>query len=207
MPWDGFYGGDAVVCRGPRNEITKAYLYDYYERDVLNADHPGFFDPRLSDQQFVSAIADKLEALSPDVFLAFRREAGKLATYLRAGKRPSHPDFIFQKKLRIDQIPDQGPRRVLYLSRDCKVEQLVIRYKRYNRVTYYIQSDVFQKLSAKDRRGLILHEALYHSFNLFYGDTDSARSRFFNRGLIARPLRQLSTSYLEDLLKRAYAFF
>lgn len=206
LSWDGFYGGDAVVCR-KKNQITSAELLDYVERDQLSIYVPLVYDPGLSDYLFVNKLADKLERLAPDVFVSFRREASKLATYMGTGK--AHPDIIFYQNEKLDQIPDSGHRHstVLYKHPNCKVEQLVIRYKRYNRVTYYVQAEIFQKLSARDRRGIILHEALYHAFNMFYGDSDSERTRFFHRSIMRRPLPQLTPKYLTKELQKSYVMF
>lgn len=207
IPWDGFYGGDAVVCR-KGGKIISSELLDYVEMDPLIREQVYIYEKQFNNLQFVNLMATKLERISMDVFLSFRREAVKLATYM-TGSGPSfrkHPDIIFYTNKKIDQIPDTG--RTTYPVRvgkkGCTVEQLVIRHKRYNRVAYYIQADVFNMLSPRDKRGLILHEAIYHSFNMFYGDFDSSRTRYFNRRLMTRPLNQLTQKTLQTLLQNAY---
>jgi len=209
IPWDGFYGGDAVVCR-KEGKIISSELLDYVEADVLIRNPSYVFEKQYTNHQFMTLMADKLEKIAPDVFFAFRREALKLATYM-TGAGPSykkHPDIIFYTNKRIDQIPDQGPTYAIPVGKKgCQVEQLVIRHKRYNRVAYYIQADIFHKLSPKDKRGLILHEALYHAFNMYYGDRDSSRTRYFNRSIMLRPLKELSLPKLHQILQNAYVRF
>lgn len=207
IPWHDFYGGDAVVCR-KAGQIVSSELLDYVELDQLIRNPVYGYDRKLTNVQFVSLMAKKLERVSPDVFLAFRREAVKLALYMTAPgpQQKKHQDIQFYTHRRLDQIPDTG--RSTYSVRvgkkGCAVEQLVIRHKRYNRMTYYIQADVFSKLTERDKRGLILHEALYHSFNLFYGDMDSARARYFHRAIMSRPLDKLTDKTLSDILRNAY---
>lgn len=209
ISWDGFYGGDAVVCR-KAGKIVSSQLLDYAESDIMIRKPDYIFESQYTNVQFVNLMADRLERVAPDVFLAFRREAVKLATYMTAlgPSAKKHPDVIFYHDKKIDQIPDSGPTYAVPVGKKgCQVEQLVIRHKRYNRIAYYIQADVFNMLSPRDKRGLILHEALYHAFNMYYGDGDSCRTRYFNRSLMLTPMNKLSIPRVHHILQNAYVRF
>jgi hypothetical protein len=209
QPYQGFYGADAIVCRNDQDAILKVHLMDYVEADKMYPHFSVNFMKGYSDKDYFEAIATKLEDVSPDVFVSFRREAKKLAFYMNP-QRPgyhAHPDYHFVKDFKLVQVADLGLRKSVHVTEGCRIEQLVIRYKRFDRTTYYIQSELFNKLSPADRRGVMLHEAIYHAFNLYYGDHDSSRTRFFNRGLVAKPLNELTPDYLEKLLQNAYVHF
>ncbi|MFL5785433.1 MAG: hypothetical protein ACJ76H_12520 [Bacteriovoracaceae bacterium] len=209
QPYEGLYGGDAVVCRNPNNQIIRARLLDYVEADKFYPDLSIHFMTGINDLTYFELLATKLVGISPDVFVTFRRESKKLALRFSEGTigYQPHPDYVFVKDFKLLSVPDLGLRKPIAVAKGCKIEQLVIRYKRFDRTTYYIQSELFNKLSPVDRRGLMLHEALYHTFNLYYGDHDSARTRFFNRGIVAKPLNELTPDYLEKLLQNAYVHF
>lgn len=207
--WDTFYGGDAVVCRNNKNQVTKALLLDYAEKDKYypaGIKHDSF----LHDVHYVNLLSAKLERVSPDVFASFRREALKLAnqfsTYKKPGFKPSaHVRFV---KGPLFEVPDsQHSEAVNTNIKGCKVEQLVVRQKKYNTVVYHVQVEIFEKLSLRDRRGLIIHEALYHSFNMYYSDYYSNRSRFFNRQISRVPLQHLTDEMIVYAMRQAYIKF
>jgi hypothetical protein len=156
----------------------------------------------------VKKLSKILVKLSPDVFATFEREAKKLAEYMQPDAS-KNPNFIFVKNFKLNELEDMGVKYYQYLTpeKKCRVEQLVIRAKHYNGVTYWIQSEIYNKLNETDRRGIIIHEAIYHTFNLYYGDTDSARTRFFNRNIMVKKMEDMTPAFMEKVFKNAYLLF
>lgn len=209
QPWDGFYGGDAVVCRHPNKKIKAATLLDYVETDKHNRKTaPVAYQEELTDLQYVNALATKLEKIAPDVFGSFRREAVRLAvafdTYNKK-KITGVPQVIMVPGKSLPQIFDSYHRTTN--MKGCEVEQLVIREKKYKTVVYYVESEIYSQMSPLHRRGIILHEAIYHSFNMYYGDSDSARARFFHRNITQFKLSELTSKILEEYLRNAFVKF
>lgn len=206
--YDGYYGGDAIVCRGgPNGPITVAALIDYAEKDKFNRKYT-LYEGTITDSKFVDLMAFKLEKAAPDVFTTFRREAVRLTGAFNAYMRGNYKRKDVQFVDKLVQVTDNGARNAIKLKTPyCKIEQLMIREKKYNGVHYTVSKPIFDKLNPKDRRGLILHEAIYHAFNMYYGDSDSAKTRFFHRGLLQRPVNKLTSEMILEYLRQAYVYY
>lgn len=205
-----FYGGDAVVCRDSRDQIKKAYLLDYAEKERLFPDYK--IKMSRSTLEYAGTIATRLERQYPDTFIAFRRELMKLVENFEAFAKnnplPRNSVVEFVKDLSLLNIKDSYHKEVIGTNiKGCNVEQVVIRQKTYKGVSYLVQADIFRSLSETDRFGLALHEAIYHSFNMYYGDQSSARSRFFNRCIMRLPLHKLTTKQIEWCAQNAFIWY
>lgn len=205
----GLYGGDAVVCRNRSNQIIKARLLDYVESDIF---FPGFtpkIDSAGSSLSAANNLAKILEDASFDTFVSFRREYKKLLTQLETPPYSymTPGTVIFVKDLDLINIQDAYHKRLHTNVKNCKVEQVVIREKKFAGVTYYVQENIFRKLPRSHQRGLALHEAIYHSFNMYYGDTTSERTRFFNRCISNIHYTKLNAGKAEHCLKQAFVRF
>lgn len=205
-----FYGGDAVVCRDERGQIKEARLLDYSEKDSLLSEYKIKMSRPL--MKYVTTIANRLERKHPDTFIAFRRELLKLVegfeVYSKNNIQPMHSSVQFVKDLSLLNINDSYHWEVIGTDvKGCNVEQVVIRQKTYKGVSYLVQADIFKKLSATDRFGLALHEAIYHSFNMYYGDQTSGRSRFFNRCIMRMPLNKLNSKTIEWCSQNAFIYY
>ncbi len=202
----GLYGGDAVVCRNRYGKILKASLLDYSESDIY---FPGFtpkIDTRSSFMTAANNLGYLLEKTSFDTFISFRREYKKL---LEKFESPNYSmiesgPVIFVKNLDLINVQDAYHYDLQTNVRNCKVEQVVIRQKKFAGVSYYVQADIFKKLPKSHQRGLAIHEAIYHSFNMYYGDTTSERTRFFNRCISNFPHNTLTISKADRCLKQAF---
>jgi hypothetical protein len=206
--YDGYYGGDAIVCRSSGNgQITAATIIDYAEKDKFNRRYT-VYEGTITDYKFMGMMAYKLEQAAPDVFSTFRKEAERLSAAFTAYMRGNYKrkDVLFVNKL--VQVTDNGNRNAIKVKQKyCKIEQLVIREKKYNGVQYTVNKQIFDKLNPKDRRGLILHEALYHAFNMYYGDTNSAKARFFHRALLQQQVEKLTREKILEYLRQAFIYY
>jgi hypothetical protein len=205
----GLYGGDAVVCRDQSNKILKARLLDYVENDIFFPN----FTPKIDiNSRYVTSgsnLSNLLEKTSIDTFISFRREYLKLLTKFET---PNYSilqpgPVIFVRNLDLINIQDSSHGDLKTNVKNCNVEQVVIREKKFSGVTYYVQADIFSKLPKSHKRGLALHEAIYHSFNMYYGDTTSDRTRFFNRCISNVPHQNLTLSKADRCLKNAFVRF
>lgn len=202
----GLYGGDAVVCRNRKGQIYKASLLDYSESDIFFP----IFSPKIDSTSGYFTAANKLasilEKTSIDTFISFRREYLKLLSNFESPNYSmiqSGPVF-FVKDLDLINVQDASSGTIRTNIKNCRVEQVVIREKKFSGVTYYVQGDIFKKLPKSHQRGLAIHEAIYHSFNMYYGDTTSERTRFFNRCISNIPSHELNVKKADLCLKRAF---
>lgn len=205
--YEGFNGGDAVVCRDGKEKIKLASLLDYAEKFKQNKKTPISYERDIDVYDFMTVLANKLERVAPDVFFLFRREAIKLAIEFEKfenTKLPKHKDVAFTDVL-VGTLDDMNP--VTSNINGCKVEKMVIRERKIDGISYQVRSETFKHLSAKDRRGLVIHEALYHSFSSYYGDQDSIRTRYFHRSIMQYPLHMLTDSVIRNILRNAENFF
>ena len=72
---------------------------------------------------------------------------------------------------------------------------------------FLIQADIYVKLSKRDRRGVVLHEALFNSLQRYYGDLDSARTRYIHQRLVQYDLTELTPEVMQDILSHSYLDF
>lgn len=205
----GLYGGDAVVCRLRNGKISKVRLLDFAESDIFFPN----FTPQLNTNtnyfKEANELATILEKASPDTFISFRKEYLKLLAKFESPVRMSlseNAQVFFVKNLDLINILDSSYRLPTNI-RNCKVEQIVIREKKFAGVMYYVQADIFNLLPRSHKRGLALHEAIYHSFNMYYGDDTSERTRFFNRCISNYPIYNLTVSKADHCLKQAFVRF
>ncbi len=207
----GYTDGDAVVCRSSDGQISKAYLLDYAEIDVID---PNLiqFDSTKSDQEFVDDLGSYLFQISPDLFSGFRTMAGRIA---------------YQSALFINNLPLAGNQGVLFtsnqpavklnndiktrviknLDKNCLTEQVVMAQKNPRGIQLSINADIFVKLSQRDRRGLMIHEGIFFSVQHYYGDLDSARARYVHQRLMQYKLNELNQGVMTDILNHSYLDF
>lgn len=205
----GLYGGDAVVCRNQYGKITKASLLDYAESDIFFPNFSPKIDVSARYQTAGNNLATLLERTSVDTFISFRREYQRL---INKFEMPNYSmlesgPVIFVRNLDLINIQDTRHANLRTNVKNCKVEQVVIREKKFAGVTYYVQADIFKALPKSHQRGLAIHEAIYHSFNMYYGDTTSERTRFFNRCISNIPHLNLTISKADRCLKQAFVRF
>ena len=205
----GLYGGDAVVCRGLNNRIISARLLDYVESDIF---FPGFTPKIDITSNYMTAgknLGSILEKTSFDTFISFKREYSKL---LSRFETPNYSmiesgPVVFVRNLDLINIQDSAHYSLPTNVKKCRIEQVVIREKKFAGVTYYVQADIFKKLPKSHQRGLAIHEAIYHSFNMYYGDTTSERTRFYNRCISNISHASLTVSKADHCLKQAFVRF
>lgn len=202
----GLYGGDAVVCRNSRGRIMSARLLDYVESDIFFPDFSSKIDTQSNYVLASSDLSRTLEKVSFDTFISFRHEYLKLLTKFEAPNATmiASGPVIFVKDLDLVNILDSTHSGLKTNVKNCRVEQVVIREKKFAGVTYYVQANIFNALPKSHQRGLALHEAIYHSFNMYYGDITSERTRFFNRCISNIPHKVLTVSKADRCLKHAF---
>jgi hypothetical protein len=183
-------GGDAVVCRNAQGKITRAELFDYYEGRTLR-NFPTVTS-RLSDVDFYKSLAQRLYDFDEQTFADVREEALKLSTAITAylkGQR-IQPGVAFTKDVLTD-IPDTD---AISLPRNCEIEQLAVRLKRQfpEDPEYLIQGDILKKLSARDVRGLVIHELIYRGFTENLAAKNSVSARYLHQKIMAKPLEKMN---------------
>jgi hypothetical protein len=164
-------GGAAVVCRGPKGEVQKAFLYDTYAaandtrnpRKVLISDKP----PGQQVEAALKRIARARRSDGPgrDMWSSTIRRALGLV------KRDWLP---LKEGTRLPFVPDFEP-EFISDGKDCKAETMA----HYDDATSNLRVDmaIYAKLSNTDRAALYLHEALYKIDRLINGVTSSKPTR------------------------------
>ncbi len=200
---EGGNGGDVIVCRDGNAQIKSIELLDYYEarqmRQFKVLEYPG-----LTDKQFITAIADKINSLE-DLERPFdTREALELMNAVRHFIKTGQSNtkgILFTNEVLTD-IPDSEE---LFIPRGCYVEQIAIwQYPSFPEDPRFIfQADLLKNLSDRDLRGLVLHEMIYKTlYTRSFGDLlkDSYSPRYFHEKLMSRDLKEFTfVDYIQFL--------
>lgn len=185
-------GGDAVVCRNTRGEITSAELLDYYEGRILR----GFSvrdSAALSDEEFINENLGRISRLDGDFM--FTIDDGidllkKIRTFLETTETNARIGNVIFTSETLRDINDSGE---LILKENCKVEQLAIRLDNEfdEDPEFIIQASILRTLGDRDLRGLVLHEILYREIdrkaaNYAYETSDSIGTRYLHQKLLSK---------------------
>ncbi len=194
---EGGNGGDVIVCRDANAQIKSIELLDYYEARVMRKfkvmEYPG-----LTDEEFITAIAEKINSLE-DLERPFdTNEALELMNavrhFIKTGQSKSK-GILFTNEVLAD-IPDSEE---LFIPRGCYVEQIAIwQYPSFPEDPRFIlQADLLKSLSERDLRGVVLHEMIYKTiYNRIRGDflKDSFSPRYLHEKLMSRELKEFTFS-------------
>jgi hypothetical protein len=167
-------GGDAVVCRDAKGQISSAELLDYYEgrtiRDLIANAPADRADPLENAEKLIA----RLDSLDP-------RRAGLYRMWLKS----FGDEAKFIKNQTLIDIPDSHH---LSFPQGCQVEQLIIqqnpRFKEDPR--YLINEDIYKALPPLSQSGAILHELFLRETVLFcapnpdHDDCNSIVARYLN---------------------------
>lgn len=188
-------GGDAVVCRNSAGEITSAGLLDYYEGQAYRH-MPHAFEDSLDNAEYFEKLSDKLSDFDPEMFKNFKVEAmdlsNSIAKYLN-GEAQTQPGYTYVTT-KLEDVPDSNH---LFFPRNCKVEQLAIRYDQAGEGNskFLIQGEILRHLDRNSLRGIVVHEMLYKRFAL---GGNSVYARYLNQVITSGPVASLT---LEDYVK------
>jgi hypothetical protein len=185
-------GGDVVVCADGSVE-----LLDYYEGRHLRNLHP-IYELSGDDDTYFAALSDRLIALDAETFKDFPGAVSELRLAFEAAERGSFG--ATSSVLFTDQhLVDVQDSEELIVGAGCSVVQIAIQtVKRFPEdPSYIIRKDLFNRLSARDRRGLILHEALYRVFIRRFHAQNSIATRYFHQRISSKEIAKLT---MEDLL-------
>jgi hypothetical protein len=206
----GYTDGDVIVCRNEDGQIKKAYLLDYAEIDVIDSTLIQF-DSSKTDQNFITDLAYNLVQVSPDLFSAFQNlgvriayQSSRFLVNLPLANQGVH-FFSNQPYLKLNN--DKVTRVIKNLDKNCLTEQAVMAQKNSYGIEFTLNAEIFAKLSQRDRRGLMIHEAIFFSVQHYYGDLDSARSRYIHQRLMQYQLNELNRTVILDILNHSYTDF
>jgi hypothetical protein len=202
----GFDAGDAVVCRDKKNLIKEAFLLEYMELDMLE-ENLVQFDPQISDVEYVRQLTDVLEREAPEIFGSFGLIGSRLAHQSASffNKRPPLDvgvKFLMPPyKVNINQKRVNPGRKNMA---NCQIEPVVISTRTYRGIEYTVQGEIYLSLSQRDRRGVIIHQALFFSLQKYYGDEDSARTRFIHQRISQHNPKGLTSVIMMEILRQAF---
>ncbi|MCB0367933.1 MAG: hypothetical protein KDD45_00480 [Bdellovibrionales bacterium] len=149
-------GGQGIVCRDVKGNITSAQSMDLYEGRIVYGLHistnatPFQTQAKLAVSTIVSPVGRLIEYYSEQI-----------QKYMR----------IMPVGVQLQPINDSLD--VIIPPKGCAIEQLA---NYYNDKNILISGDIWNALSETDRAALILHEAVYAT-NRIVGATDSRQSR------------------------------
>ncbi len=205
----GYKAGDSVICRDKKNYIKEAYLLEYIELDVLE-ENLVKFNTKIEDYEYIEQLAAVLENHSPDIFGGFRtigRRLAKQAWGFLNNLPPTKLGVTILVPPYKVVVNNNKVNRARKTMDGCQIEPLIMSARGAYGMEYTINGDIFANLSQRDRRGMLVHEALYFSLQKYYGDEDSARTRFIHQRISQYHPTELTTAMLNEILTRAYLDF
>ena len=206
----GYGQGDSVVCRGNDNRIKSAFILEYAELDMLKSSLIKY-DSSLTDYEYIDRLGYFLEKEAPDLFNGFRNVGLRIAAqgqnFLNNNNQPDMGVSFLSNQPYLEANFAKASKAPKNMAKDCQIESLVSAQKTYRGMQFLIQADIYVKLSKRDRRGVVLHEALFNSLQRYYGDLDSARTRYIHQRLVQYDLTELTPEVMQDILSHSYLDF
>jgi hypothetical protein len=151
-------GGDAVVCRDSKGNVTSAELFDYYEGKTLYQVKPDLG----SSQDYRSMVIHALKRLERVDHMLSRKYVNRTFTI--------EDEMAKLPGIKLEDIKDTGE---IYIPNGCAIEQVAIRRKaeivKPGEKRFIVSLDIWEKMPALDKAGLILHEIIYEQFSPDYG--------------------------------------
>lgn len=190
---EGGNGGDVIVCRDANSEIKSVELLDYYEARAMRQFKIQEY-PNMTDEQFITAIGNKINSMEDFVIPFNTKEAlelmGAVRNFIKTGQS-SVKGILFTNEV----LSDISDSEELFIPRGCYVEQIAIwQYPSFPEDPRFImQADLLKRLSDRDLRGLVLHEMIYKTlYTRSFGDLlkDSYSPRYLHEKLMSRDLKE-----------------
>lgn len=156
-------GGNAIVCYREK-EIVSAELLDIYEGESI------FGDTHLNPENYEQALQTSIDRLEKTAF-------GIKTGYSKGRSLSDLVKHVEQKKRfisRTTELRSINDSFEVFIPKDCFIKQTV---NFINEDTILIDQNIWDKLSERDKAGLIIHEAVYWYSRLTSGTYDSRRSR------------------------------
>ncbi len=177
-------GGNLVVCRDSAGKVESTELLDYYEAEARDI-------PLVKPNQesYPKILKDRLEGLrriNPDRAKDYETRVASFFANTRF-----HSGVVF--------VSSEDSFHV-FLPRGCAVEQVAVQRKPIfpEDKLFNINKDLWDRMSERDRAGLILHEVIYQEL-IEAGQKDSMRTRYFNAMIASEKLEKLSEREFHDL--------
>jgi hypothetical protein len=179
-------GGYGVVCEDALTKSLSVRLLDYYESELLMPNLSLDLGSGANEVDLALNVVDRLKALDP--------ERGK--TYaIKIREFLSETHFV---NANVPEIKDHG---FVTLESGCSLKQVAVQ----NLIPipegkkFTINRSFWEKLSERDRAGLILHEIIYEEA-LALGQRDSRNSRYYNALISSKEVTALSSKEYRNRL-------
>jgi hypothetical protein len=163
-------GGDAIIC--PKKAPV---LLDFYENRNAKLPYKIRKSEKTDEYEYLRDIWDKLSKTSPRFY---KKYSADLMRFKNRVKLVSGESFRDVKDSFHISVP-----------KGCRIVQLAIQRKdaQSKETVFYINKDIYEKMDAKQRAGLISHEIIYEHFR-YFGQNHSVNVREFNRFLFSEKL-------------------
>ncbi len=174
------HGGGGVVCRDATGKILSARLLDFWEAETLG----------YAESNATAAYSLAIAPSTDDEWTQAQAVIGKLKSVnAELGDLVAVEHTLNQGRLNwinpgLSLVPPSDA-PIEFMAKGCSLEGIAS----FNDATdtLSIDPELYQALSATDRAGLWIHEAVYKVFrsHLWGGETDSTRSRRFTAHLFS----------------------
>lgn len=184
-------GGNAIVCRDANQKIISAELLDFYEAKTLR------------NAQFSSLQNSKSR---DEVFAEFLKRLRQFSPY-RANKFEADLDSFFYRALLLegqDLTPINDSFHISF-PKNCAVEQLATQKDPVfeEDYTFFINADIWAKLSPFDQAGLMTHELLLNEA-IKYNHTNTVYVRYLNAKLMSDEFSKMTMRGFLELLNTVH---
>ncbi len=171
-------GGDVVVCRNDKNEITSIELLDFYEARDLRQITYDLGDATVNVNEKIQSALNRLSRLDP-----YRAEQ-----YLKSAQSFMEKAHFVQNK----ELPDISDSGHLIFPAGCKVEQIVISDVRQlfpedqlwlpKGKSFIVNAALWNSplFNNDHKAGLILHEVIYEEARKSFDHSSSVYARYLN---------------------------
>lgn len=165
-------GGDVLVCKSPDSTLPTIELLDYYEARNFLGIQPNLGATELPVSAKVELVLARLSQLDP-------AQAQMYSAFAKA----FHEEARFVRGITLVDVPDS---QHIVVPGQCEIHQLVVQQRPLfpEDRRYTVNQDLWEKMSADQQAGVILHEVIYRRA-IELKQTNSKGVRYFNGKLAA----------------------